>query len=52
MPLNIASIDAVAAAWTELPQIVCFDTAFHHTLPSVARRFGLPRALKAAGIRR
>ena len=52
MPLNIEPIDAVAAARPELPQVACFDTAFHHTMPGVARQFGLPRALEAAGIRR
>jgi len=52
MPHNIAPIHAVAAARPKLPQVVCFDTAFHHTLPLVARSFGLPRELQAAGIRR
>ena len=52
MPHNIAPIHALAAARPTLPQVACFDTAFHHTIPSVARCFGLPRALEAAGIRR
>lgn len=52
MPHNIAPIHAVAAARPTLPQVVCFDTAFHHTLPLVARSFGLPRDLQAAGVRR
>jgi acetate kinase len=52
MPHNIAPIHAVAAARSTLPQVVCFDTAFHHTLPLVARSVALPRELQAAGIRR
>jgi acetate kinase len=52
MPHNLAPIQALAAARPELPQVACFDTAFHHTLPPVARQFALPRALTAAGVRR
>ncbi|MDQ2804159.1 MAG: acetate/propionate family kinase [Pseudomonadota bacterium] len=52
LPHNITPIRAVAAARPALPQVACFDTAFHHTLPPVARWFGLPRALEAAGVRR
>lgn len=52
MPHNVAPIHAVAAARPGLPQVACFDTAFHHTLPREARWFGLPRALEAEGIRR
>jgi acetate kinase len=36
----------------ELPQVACFDTAFHRTQPAVAQRFALPRELTAAGVRR
>jgi acetate kinase len=35
-----------------LPQVACFDTAFHHTQPSVATEFALPQALSAEGVRR
>ncbi|WP_419727837.1 acetate/propionate family kinase [Lichenicola sp.] len=52
LPHNLAPIHALAAARPDLPQVACFDTAFHHTLPPVARRFGLPLALEAAGVRR
>ncbi len=52
MPHNIAPIKAMASARPALPQVACFDTAFHSTLPPVARRTGLPRALEADGIRR
>jgi acetate kinase len=52
MPDNLAPMHAVAAARPALPQVACFDTAFHHTLPAVARRFALPRAVSDAGVRR
>ncbi|MGE4338754.1 MAG: acetate/propionate family kinase, partial [Pigmentiphaga sp.] len=35
-----------------LPQVACFDTAFHHTQPAVATRFALPRSYAAEGVRR
>ena len=51
-PHNLAPIRAVAAARPDLPQVACFDTAFHHTMPAVAMRFALPRAYEAEGVRR
>jgi acetate kinase len=51
-PHNIAPIRAIAAARPGLPQVVCFDTAFHHTMPEVATRFGVPRRYHDAGVRR
>ena len=52
MPHNIAPIIAVAKARPAIDQVACFDTAFHHTMPLVARRFALPRAISDAGVRR
>ena len=52
MPHNIAPITAVEKARPGIDQIACFDTAFHHTVPLVAQRFALPRALFDAGVRR
>ena len=52
MPGNLALMRAVAAARPALTQVACFDTAFHHTMPPVAARFALPRALHGAGVRR
>jgi acetate kinase len=52
MPHSLAPIRAIAAARPALAQVACFDTAFHHTLPPVARHFALPRELTAAGVRR
>jgi acetate kinase len=51
-PHSLAGIRALARLRPELPQIACFDTAFHHTLPPRARRFALPRDLEERGIRR
>lgn len=51
-PHNLAGIRAMLELRPELPQVACFDTAFHHTLPLVARRFALPRALAEAGVLR
>ncbi len=51
-PHNLAGITAVRAVQPDLAQIACFDTAFHHTLPRLARLFALPRDLREAGIRR
>jgi acetate kinase len=52
MPHNLAPIRAIVAARPALAQVACFDTAFHHTLPPVARQFALPREISAAGVRR
>ena len=49
-PHNIAAIRAVAAIWPQLPQVACFDTAFHRTQPMIAQLFGLPYALSEQGI--
>jgi acetate kinase len=51
-PHNLAAVRAIAAIAPSLPQVACFDTAFHHSQPEVARRFALPRALDDAGVRR
>lgn len=51
-PHNLGAIRAIAAIAPELPQVACFDTAFHHDRPPLATRFALPRALHDQGIRR
>ena len=48
-PHNLSPIRAIAAARPHLPQVACFDTAFHRTMPPVATRFALPRALRRRG---
>jgi acetate kinase len=44
---NVAAIRASQAAEPGLPQVACFDTAFHRSLPPVARALGLPASLPA-----
>lgn len=51
-PHNVAGIKALQALLPDVPQIACFDTAFHRSQPDVAQLFGLPRALTAEGIKR
>src|SRR5262249_44719367 len=52
LPSAIQGIEAVTARFPGLPQVACFDTAFHHRMPKVAQRFPLPRDLWHEGIRR
>lgn len=51
-PHNVAAIRAVSRHLPTLPQIVCFDTAFHRTQPAVAQAFALPKRYSDEGIRR
>jgi acetate kinase len=51
-PHNLASIEAIAEAAPQLPQVACFDTAFHRGQPHLAQLFALPRKYADAGIRR
>jgi acetate kinase len=51
-PAAIAGIEAAASAFPETPQVACFDTAFHHTIPEEAARFALPERLWLDGVRR
>jgi acetate kinase len=52
LPAEIECIESIAARFPGLPQVACFDTAFHRHLPEVAQRFPLPRRLWDEGIRR
>jgi len=52
LPAELEAIEAVARRFPHLPQVVCFDTAFHRDMPELAQRLPLPRALWDAGIRR
>ena len=51
-PHCLAAILAIARVRPDLPQVACFDTAFHATQSSLATTFALPRALTETGIRR
>ena len=48
----IDALDAICAAAPHVPQIACFDTAFHSSVPEVESRYALPATLHAAGYRR
>jgi len=52
MPGAIMGIEAVTAQFGELPQVACFDTAFHRSMPQVAQRYPLPDAFWEEGVRR
>jgi acetate kinase len=52
LPGEIALIEAFARHRPGLAQAACFDTAFHHDLPRVARLLPVPRRYEAAGVRR
>jgi acetate kinase len=45
LPPEIEAIDAVARRWPSVPQVACFDTAFHATLPEAAWRYALPASV-------
>ncbi|KFG95654.1 acetate kinase [Burkholderia paludis] len=49
-PHHVDAIRAVSAVAPDLPQVACFDTAFHATMPALEREFALPRALTEQGI--
>jgi acetate kinase len=52
MPEEILLIEAFHHRFPDLPQVACFDTAFHHDLPRVARLLPIPRRYEAQGVRR
>lgn len=51
-PHNLQGIRAFQKAFATTPQVACFDTAFHATLPEVDYSFALPSSLTAQGVRR
>jgi acetate kinase len=51
-PHNLAAIAAFAKLHPNLPQVACFDTAFHQTQRALVRAYALPRDLSTAGVRR
>src|SRR5579863_837232 len=52
LPREIELIEAFRARHPKLPQVACFDTAFHRTMPPVARRLPIPRRYAATGVER
>ena len=51
-PHNIAGVEAAIAAFPGIPEVACFDTAFHRSHPFVADTFALPRSYYDDGVRR
>jgi acetate kinase len=51
-PHNLAPMLRLLKLAPDLPQVACFDTAFHRTSPDVAQRFALPEELHDAGVQR
>ncbi|MBK6324114.1 acetate/propionate family kinase [Candidatus Aalborgicola defluviihabitans] len=51
-PHNLAGVRAFRLAFPELPQIACFDTAYHATLAEEDYAFALPQSLSEQGVRR
>jgi acetate kinase len=52
LPEEILLTEAFHRRFPKLPQIACFDTAFHHDLPRVAQLLPIPRRYEAQGVRR
>ena len=52
LPAELQIIGAIAGRFPGVAQWACFDTAFHHELPRVARLLPIPRRYEAAGVRR
>src|SRR5436309_6328083 len=52
LPASIELMEVCAAKFPQVPQIACFDTAFHSALPRVAKLLPIPRRYEAKGVRR
>jgi len=52
LPSEIALIEAIRDRHPALPQVACFDTAFHHDMPRIATLLAIPRRFDTAGVRR
>jgi len=52
LPHEIRAIVAVQTLYPELPQVACFDTAFHRNMPEIAQVYPLPHAFWEEGVRR
>jgi acetate kinase len=51
-PYNLAPIRSILARYADLPQVACFDTAFHRGHGDLADRYAIPESLYAEGVRR
>jgi acetate kinase len=51
-PHHLSALRAIAGRYPDLPQVACFDTAFHHGQPAIASQFALPREITQYGVKR
>ena len=51
-PHNLAAIRIIRKRSPDMPQVACFDTSFHTSIPAVAQTFALPRKFTEQGVRR
>jgi acetate kinase len=51
-PHNLRPIRTIAASHPDLPQVACFDTAFHRSQTELAQAFALPETITSRGVRR
>jgi len=52
LPAEVELIEALRQRYPKLPQVACFDTAFHRTMPRVARLLPIPRRFDTIGVQR
>ena len=52
LPRELELIETFCRRWPQLPQVVCFDTAFHEAMPRVAKLLPIPRRYDAKGVQR
>lgn len=52
LPREIELIETIRQRHPQLPQVACFDTAFHHSMPRVAKLLPIPRRFEAKGVQR
>ncbi len=52
LPLEIELIEELARRHPDLPQVACFDTAFHRDMPRVAKQVAVPRRFEQLGLQR
>lgn len=51
-PVEVEAIKGLARLRPRMPQVACFDTAFHHHRPTIDKLFAIPREYTAAGVKR
>jgi acetate kinase len=51
-PFNIEALEMIMKLYPKVPQVACFDTSFHTTMPAIHTRFAIPRVWHDKGVRR